>query len=257
MNFPSPPVPHDPRLALFLDIDGTLIEHQPHPDGARADTALVTLLRDAETCFDGALALVTGRNIEMVDRLFAPMRMPVAGLYGLEHRLAWNGPATLAGEPEDLGVIADQLQLRFKSAAGVYFERKGAVLAVHTRAAPAVHPEVEAAAQEALAQLSGRYRLVVGHAGLEFLPVEALKSAAIERFMACRPFTGRRPVFIGDDVSDEVGFQHVEEVGGITIRVRPQGPTEARYALPDVAAVRSWLRAVIEALTPARGRRSA
>jgi trehalose 6-phosphate phosphatase len=115
------------------------------------------------------------------------------------------------------------------------------VLAVHTRAAPAEFPRVRAAAEEALARLPEGYRIVAGHAGLEFMPIEALKSAAIERFMGTRPFAGRRPVFIGDDVSDEAGFEYVNACDGISIRVRPGATTEARFALPDVASVHEWL----------------
>lgn len=240
---------NDTDLALFLDIDGTLLEHQPHPDGVTVDDSLRDLLRQAEERLDGAVAFVTGRNIAMVDRLFAPLHLPTAGLYGLEHRLRADGPVTLAEEPADLAAVADQMEQQFHSADGVFFERKGAVLAVHTRAAPAIYPEVKQAAEEALSRLSDSYRIVAGHAGLEFLPVEALKSAAIERFMADSPFAGRRPVFLGDDVSDEVGFEHVNAAGGISIRVRPDGPTAAKYALPDVAAVHRWLRATIQATT--------
>ena len=240
----APPCPDGSALALFLDIDGTLLEHQPHPEGVRVDDDLRDLLRRLAKDLDGAVAFVTGRNIAMVDRLFAPLHLPTAGLYGLEHRLRPDGPAELADEPADLASVADQLEQTFQSAEGVYFERKGAVLAVHTRAAPAVFPEVKAAAEKALSRLSDRYRIVAGHAGLEFLPVEALKSAAIERFMGDPVFAGRKPVFLGDDVSDEVGFEFVNATGGISIRVRPDLHTSARYGLPDVASVHDWLRAI-------------
>ncbi|MGB3417487.1 MAG: trehalose-phosphatase, partial [Mesorhizobium sp.] len=91
---PSPPLLHFEagELALFLDIDGTLLEHAAHPDAVRVDGDLLALLRALERQLDGALAFVTGRSIAAVDRLFAPLRLPAAGLYGLEHRLAANGP---------------------------------------------------------------------------------------------------------------------------------------------------------------------
>lgn len=228
-------------IALFLDIDGTLLEHRPHPDDVYVDDRLRGLLDTVARTLDGAVAFVTGRNVAMVDRLFAPLHLPTAGLYGLEHRLTPDGPVERADEPEDLAAVADQLQHRFRSTEGIYFERKGAVLAVHTRAAPAALPEVKAAAEEALSRLPEGYRIVAGHAGLEFMPVEALKSAAIERFMQTHPFTGRLPVFLGDDVSDETGFEYVNAQNGVSIRVRPQGETEAKFALPDVAGVHEWL----------------
>jgi trehalose 6-phosphate phosphatase len=193
------------------------------------------------------VALVTGRSIEMVDRLFAPMYPPAAGLYGLEHRLQADGETVYATEPADMKAVADALHREFHTTEGIYFERKGPVLAIHTRAAPAALPLVRAAAEKALANLSEGYRVVVGHAGLEFLPIDALKSAAIDRFMKIEPFSGRLPVFLGDDVSDEAGFEYVNEMGGISIRVRPTRPTAAGFALENVAAVRRWMRAVINA----------
>ena len=239
---PPSPLELDGRnIALFLDIDGTLLEHRPHPDDVRVDSRLRALLAAIAQTLDGAVAFVTGRNVAMVDRLFAPLHLPTAGLYGLEHRLTPDGPVECAEEPADLAAVADQLQHRFHTTEGIYFERKGAVLAVHTRAAPAAFPLVKAAAEQALAKLPEGYRIVAGHAGLEFVPLEALKSAAIERFMGVRPFADRRPVFIGDDVSDEAGFEYVNSRNGVSIRVRPHAATEARFALPDVASVHEWL----------------
>lgn len=228
-------------VALFLDIDGTLVEHQAHPEAVFVDKALRMLIADAATGLDGAVAFVTGRTIEMVDRLFSPLILPAAGLYGLEHRLTSDGEVERADEPEDLAAVADQLQRRFHSVEGIYFERKGPVLAVHTRAAPAALPHVKAAAEEALKRLPEGYRVLAGNAGLEFIPVEALKSAAIERFLGHPPFAGRLPVFIGDDTSDEAGFDYVNGVGGLSIRVRPRGPTSAGATLADVAAVHAWI----------------
>jgi len=237
---PEPAVPSGP-VALFLDIDGTLIEHQPHPEGVFVDATLRTLIAEAAAGLNGAVAFVTGRTIEMVDRLFSPLILPAAGLYGLEHRLMPDGEVERADEPEDLAAVADQLQHEFHSVEGIYFERKGPVLAVHTRAAPAALPRVKAAAEEALKRLPDGYRVLAGNAGLEFIPVEALKSAAIERFLGHPPFAGRSPVFIGDDTSDEAGFEYVNTVGGLSIRVRPRGPTAAGATLADVAAVHAWI----------------
>jgi trehalose 6-phosphate phosphatase len=236
----TPPIPQSP-FALFLDIDGTLIEHQAHPEGIAVDDGLRDLLATAGEAVDGALAFVTGRSVAMVDRLFAPLAIPVAGLYGLEHRLTPGGRIEAADEPEDVAAVAEAMQREFADAPGVYFERKGPVLAVHTRAAPESFDAVKAFAAAALARLPAGYRIVAGNAGLEFMPVGALKSAAIDRFLQIEPFRGRTPVFIGDDVSDESGFDFVNETGGVSIRVRPHGATGARYTLPDVASVLKWL----------------
>ncbi|MBS3652212.1 trehalose-phosphatase [Pseudaminobacter sp. 19-2017] len=248
-----PPSPTRP-FALFLDIDGTLIEHQPNPEGISVDPVLRELLISAGEAVDGALAFITGRTIAMVDRVFRPLELPVAGLYGLEHRMTPGGEIEAADEPEDMRAVADALEREFAENKGIYFERKGPVLAIHTRAAPEALERVKTAAEAALPSLSDGYRIVVGNAGLEFLPVNAMKSAAIDRFMQIEPFADRFPVFIGDDVSDESGFSFVNELGGMSIRVRPRGETEARYVLPDVAAVREWLA---EQVLPERRARKA
>lgn len=240
MQIASPP-PLDAAYALFLDIDGTLLEHQSHPEGVRVDDELRALLIATERRLGGAVAFITGRSIDMVDRLFLPLQWPVAGIYGIEHRLTPGGEAEIADEPEDVAAVAEALREELENVQGVYFEHKGPVLALHTRAAPQALELVKAAAERALPRLSAGYRIVAGHAGLEFLPTKALKSAAIRRFMDSPPFAGRRPVFIGDDVSDESGFEHVNEVGGVSIRVRPNGRTAARYAIEDVRGVRRWI----------------
>ena len=244
---PSPPIeaPSGGPIALLLDIDGTLIEHKEHPDDAIADEALKRLIADAYDAAGGALAFVTGRSVAMADRMFAPLKVPVAGLYGLEHRLTAGGAITLADEPEDLSMVADELTHRFQDVEGIYFERKGAILAIHTRAAPAVFPEVRAQAERALERLAGRYRILAGSAGLEVLPLEAVKSAAIARLMQQAGFHGRTPFFLGDDTSDEAGFEHVRKVGGIAVLVGKPRPTAAEYGLRDVASVHRWLGDVV------------
>lgn len=237
----APPAPHS-HSALFLDIDGTLLEHQAHPEAVRVDDALRGLLRAASSRLGGALALVTGRTIAMADRLFQPLELPVAGIYGLEMRLRPGEPAIAAAEPKALALVAERLSGRFASIEGVYFEHKGPVLAIHTRAAPERMEEVMAAAREALPEL-GSYRIDAGNAGFEIVPIDVAKASAVERFMSIAPFTGRQAVFIGDDVSDESGFDYVNGIGGLSIRVRPRGPTAAHATLPDVAAVHEWIAA--------------
>ena len=222
--------------ALFLDIDGTLLDHQAHPDAVKVDETLRGLIREGYAKLDGALALVTGRSISMADRLFLPLELPVAGLYGVEMRLKPGDPFTPSTETPALTAVIERLVGRYAGIEGVYFERKGAVLAVHTRGAPEYLEEVMGLAEEALPGL-GDYRIIAGHAGFELMPIGVAKAVAIDRFMQIDPFKGREPIFIGDDTSDESGFEHVNTVGGRSIRVKPQGPTAAKESLKNVAAV--------------------
>ncbi|PBB95201.1 trehalose-phosphatase [Mesorhizobium sp. WSM3862] len=237
----TPPLPEG-RWALFLDIDGTLLEHAAHPDSVAVSAELRLLLQAVEHRLDGALAFITGRSIAAVDRLFEPLKLRIAGLYGLEHRLTPDGQIEAADEPADMAALADEIELELASKA-VYVERKGPVLAIHTRAAPQLLARATELVETALARLPKGYRVIAGNAGVELMPLEAAKGAAIRRFMQLEPFTGRRPVFLGDDTSDENGFETVNAAGGISIRVRPQGETAARFAIADVASAIAWLAA--------------
>ncbi|TPM35980.1 trehalose-phosphatase [Mesorhizobium sp. B2-3-5] len=238
-NLPAPDVPQGP-WALFLDIDGTLLEHAAHPDAVVVNDALRMLLARLETQLDGALAFITGRSIAAVDHLFQPLRLRAAGLYGLEHRLARDGPVEAAGERADIAALAGEIEAELASA-DVYIERKGPILAIHTRAAPHLLQRATQLVEQALERLPAGYRVLAGNAGVELMPLEAAKGAAIRRFMAEPAFKERCPVFLGDDTSDENGFETVNEMNGISIRIKPQGQTAARHKLADVGEVLAWL----------------
>ncbi|MGN6537786.1 MAG: trehalose-phosphatase [Mesorhizobium sp.] len=241
MDLSPPPDLDGPNWALFLDIDGTLVEHAPHPDAVVVDAGLRDLLASLQDRLDGALALVTGRSVAAADRLFAPLELRAAGLYGLEHRLESGGPVEPAKEPADIAALADEIEVEF-AGRNVHVERKGPILAIHTRAAPDLLDRAIQLVEQALTRLPPNYRLLPGNAGVELMPLEAVKGAAIRRFMKMEDFRGRRPVFLGDDTSDETGFEAINEADGISIRVKPNGATLAGYTLADVAATLEWLR---------------
>ena len=229
------------KWSLFLDIDGTLLEHTAHPDAVVVSEELRTLLIDLERQLDGAVAFITGRSIAQADRLFQPLKLRAAGLYGLEHRLEPNGPVEAAGEPDDIAALAAEIEAEF-AGSDIYIERKGPILAVHTRAAPHLLARATELVDRALDRLPEGYRTIPGNAGVELMPLEAAKGAAIRRFLKIAPFTGRQPVFLGDDTSDENGFEAINEAEGISIRVKPQGPTQATYSIDSVADTLAWLK---------------
>ncbi|MER8445906.1 trehalose-phosphatase [Mesorhizobium sp. M1066] len=237
---PKPQTVLTGEWALFLDIDGTLLEHAEHPDAVSVSDELRSLLQGLDRKLDGALAFITGRSVAAVDHLFQPLKLRAAGLYGLEHRLLPNDDVEVADEPADISALADEIEAELGR--GAYIERKGRVLAIHTRAAPHLLPRATQLVEQALATLPKGYRVVAGNAGVELLPLEAAKGAAIRRFMEIAPFTGRRPVFLGDDTSDENGFETVNDAGGISIRVKPPAQTTAQYGLASVAETLAWLR---------------
>lgn len=236
----KPPVPELSETALFLDIDGTLVEHAPHPDGVVVAPELPGILQDLNSGLEGAIAFVTGRDLMMVERLFGQTEFGVAGTFGIERVL---GAMRENGQDAArlVAPIFAELEAQFKENNGVYFEHKGPVLAIHCRASPESLPAVLSACRASMPLLPEGYRMLEGHAGVELLPEGATKSAAIEWFMSHSPFEGRRPFFLGDDTSDEVGFEWVNKNGGISIRIGPIKPTAARYALETVDEVHDWL----------------
>jgi trehalose 6-phosphate phosphatase len=166
-----------------------------------------------------------------------------AGLYGLEHRLVRDGPVEAAGEPADIAALAEEIEAELASA-DVYIERKGPILAIHTRAAPHLLQRSIQLVEQALDRLPVGYRVLAGNAGVELMPLEAAKGAAIRRFMQQPAFAGRSPVFLGDDTSDENGFDVINEMDGVSIRIKPRGPTAARHALAGVDEALAWLDGV-------------
>jgi trehalose 6-phosphate phosphatase len=239
-----PPPPLDEHSALFLDIDGTLLEIASRPDRVHVPSDLPSLLRDLAQQRGDALALVSGRPLHEIDRLFEPWRGAAAGLHGIERRGA-DGALDSGTDPA-AAVALDRLRPRLKALAGagpgLVLEDKDKSLALHYRGAPEREAEICSFAEET-ARLERALRLVAGKMVIEFQPRGANKGTAIGAFLAEPPFVGRRAVFLGDDVTDEDGFAEISGRNGIAIRVGPPAQTWARYVLPDVRAVHAWLAA--------------
>ncbi len=243
------PPPLHADCALFLDIDGTLLELAPTPDGVHVDATMEKLLPALAARLDGALALITGRTMADADRLFRGMALPIAGQHGLERRAAdgsthFHQPslAGLARLRRDLTEFAAQHD-------GLLLEDKGVTLALHYRRAPGlashVHRTLRAHLAAAIASEPG-WCLQPGKSVVEVKPDGHDKGTAILEYMEEPPFAGRRPVFVGDDRTDEYGFAAVMDASGWAVKVG-RGPTNAPYRLPNVAAVRRWLATFVPA----------
>jgi trehalose 6-phosphate phosphatase len=233
--------------ALFLDFDGTLADLAPHPDAVTIDADLGDVLAQLARRLDGALAIVTGRPIALIDRHFAPHRFEVAGLHGAEIRL--RGTLYEAAHDPRLPLLVARLKDRFALSPGVVIEDKGGSVAVHWRLAPDAQPDVAAALRDGLERLGPGWRLLQGKAVLELLPAAASKGDAIRALLREPPFRGRRPVFAGDDVTDEDGFAFVQTAGGLAFRVGPE-PTLARRRISSPAALRRVIRSWARGATP-------
>jgi trehalose 6-phosphate phosphatase len=224
---------------LFLDVDGTLIEISATPFHTIGDPEVTQLLREVASRLGGALGLVSGRAIEYLDALFTPLRLPVAGLHGVERRDA-AGVMHRNDEDHELDVARAAFKALVNAHPGTVFEDKGRSIAVHYRQAP----EYEARIAEIVAGIAERmgsaYHIQEGIMMRELKPAGFSKASAIHAFMREAPFAGRRPIFVGDDLTDRDGFEAVHAHGGISIAVGDR--VAGHYRAADVAAVRAWLK---------------
>jgi len=239
----SPSSAPAPSLAwsLFLDVDGTLLALADTPTAVMVDDALKELLARVARSLGGALALVSGRNIDAIDRLFAPLRLPVAGLHGLERRTA-SGTLHTAGESRArLDPVRACLAAFVEAHPGTLLEDKGGTLALHYRLA-AHFAETARRVIDAAAQALPGYHVQEGKMVLELKPAGITKATAVQAFMQEPPFRGRTPVFVGDDITDRDGLRFAEGAGGVSIAVGDR--IEGQYRLADPEQVRRWLASV-------------
>ncbi len=239
------PLPHWPsRPALFLDLDGTLLEFAAEPDAVEPSDRFHGLLGRLARLEHGAVAFISGRTIEQLDHLLAPHRFALAGVHGNERRDCRGQLAPSVANAAALDELRPTLR-RFEAGnEGVIVEDKAISLALHYRQRPDLRGEVERFFRELRESIPAHYELLRGSMVLEIKPAGVNKGTAIRQFMREQPFADRTPVFIGDDVTDESGFQVVNELGGVSIKV-DSGDTVARWHLPHVEAVLEWLDDVI------------
>lgn len=226
--------------ALFLDVDGTLLKIAATPAAVQVPARAVLVLAGLNERFRGAVALVSGRRIADLDRLFAPVCLPAAGVHGAERRDA-TGNVFEAAQAAGLTGARDLLEGWCSAHAGALLEDKGAALALHYRGAPALEVEAQRVVAHALEALGPGFRARAGKKVLEIIADSTDKGRAISAFMREPPFHGRVPVFVGDDVTDEDGFDVVNRLGGHSVAVGTDRPTLARWRLRDEREVLAWL----------------
>lgn len=237
-----PPLPA--ASAFFLDVDGTLLAIATTPASVTVDPGLPRLLARLQSATGGALALISGRAIAALDRLFAPLRLPAAGQHGAERRDADGAIHAHAIHASGLGEARAAARAFSGSHPGVLVEDKGLSLAVHFRQAPGAEAALRTLLEGVVAGSGGELALQPGKMVFEIKPAGRDKGSAIAEFMAEPPFRGRVPVFIGDDVTDEYGFAMVNDLGGLSVKVG-DGASCAGARLPGVGEVRDWLEAYL------------
>lgn len=227
-----------PDSALFLDFDGTLVELASQPELVVVPAGLTSLLTSLYKQLDGALALVSGRRLLDLDHFLAPLRLPAAAEHGAQRR-TFDG-LLISAPPVDLAHVVQAAESLLRLHPALKLERKNLALSLHYRHAPELEDLCLQVMREAVGRSPG-LDLMQGKFVLDLKPLGVSKGTGIAAFMREAPFAGRTPLFAGDDITDEAGFEQVLRMGGPTIKVG-QGPTAAQFRCNSVADLSAWLQ---------------
>lgn len=238
----TPPV--DQNSALFLDIDGTLLDMARTPETVVVPDSLMTALTALHGALEGAFAFVSGRSLAAIDRLFAPLSVPAIGCHGVEVRGASGEVHTLTGP---ISARARELLRSLVDAhPGTLVEDKVYTLALHYRLAPEALPELDAALKNHQAVFDAENVVLQrGKSVIEIKPKGIDKGVGLRALLLEPPFKGRVPVFGGDDTTDMDVFQILPELGGkgFSVGRRFKG---VDYHFSSPRAVRQWLARLAE-----------
>ncbi|HEX9705848.1 MAG TPA: trehalose-phosphatase [Gemmatimonadales bacterium] len=232
--------PPERNWAFFFDIDGTLVDFTDSPGAVHLDPDLRDLIEMLYRSAGGAVALISGRSIADIDRLLPDSRLPVAGQHGVERRDAAGNISRHAFPSQALDHARRTLAAAVARHHGLELEDKGLSLALHYRRVPRLGSFAHRLVRSVAVGIGAQYCVQSGKRVVEMKPAGKDKGVAVLEFMDEEPFRGRKPVFIGDDVTDEYGFATINRLGGHSVKVGP-GLTAARWRLPNVPAVRAWL----------------
>lgn len=227
--------------ALFLDLDGTLLDIAVAPDSVVIPPHLTDALADVHAALGGALAVVSGRSLEEVDRLLAPLRLPVAAEHGAVIRLPSGMLDSIPATRRPSRQWIEQLHAATRDWSGVLVEEKVYSVALHYRLAPHRKGALRQLAMSLVRAAPTRFELLIAKEAFEVRPKGITKGRAVEVLMSQDPFRGRQPVFVGDDITDEDGMEAAVRLGGLGLTV------EAAFEGQPLA-VRDWLRRAADAI---------
>lgn len=231
------------KLALFIDFDGTLAPIAPTPDAVQIPAEVVPVIHQLHGNTQGAIALITGRSLASINALLNLKGIAVAGSHGAEWQLQ-DQRHCITEPTEAFGPIRPALE-KFAQSHNLLLEDKGFALAVHFRQAPDLEETLDEFLKSTVPEDSP-LTVLHGKAIREVKPRSVGKGLAIARFMQTPPFAHRTPYYLGDDVTDEAGFEWINQAGGISIKVGP-GPTCAQHRLADPDAVLLFLNKLLAA----------
>ncbi len=237
----------DPNTnAIFLDIDGTLLDIAPTPLEVRVSDALRETLAALRTRFGGAVAFVSGRPVAEMDRLFRPLRLAAVGGHGAEIRFAPDSDITRS----KIARLDDALRAEFarigRIGEGVIVEDKGFSLAIHYRLAPELGGEImKGVTAICKNERCDSLEILPGKLVIEIKPGGYDKGTGLREMMSVPPFTGRKPIFVGDDITDNAAFAVLPDFGGTGFSVSGIVPG-ASFNFDGPQDVRRWLRELSE-----------
>jgi trehalose 6-phosphate phosphatase len=230
-------------VALFLDIDGTLLDVALTPSSVHVPPILPGLLDALSVRFRGALAIITGRPLSEADRLLQPSRFVGAGVHGGQMRFTATGNIERLTPDFDPGLLSSVKKI-VRDLPGVVFEDKGSGIALHYRLVPDLQQPLMNLLEALLPLYPDQFKICGGRKVVEVLPIGFSKGRALNRITALPPFANKTPVMIGDDISDIDAFNAAEDLGGYGLRVAGENfsPQESSFGGP--ADVVAWLQSV-------------
>lgn len=245
---PLPPYATHRDVAFFFDLDGTLAAIAPRPEDVELPPRVVAWLDRLTTAVDGAVAVLSGRPLDQVDALLAPLRLPAAGLHGGDLRIPGGRRLRCEPTPYVRGVVKGGLTSLSLPEGAWIEEKQDVAFALHYRQSPGAGPALAAAARRIAAQTHGAYRVMEGHCVVELCPAGRTKGTALRRLLGTKPFLGRVPIVLGDDLTDEDAFAEARLWGGASAVVGARAPSCADVRLADPEAARGWLRQAAEGM---------
>ena len=235
------------QTALLLDVDGTLLDLASHPDLVNVEPRLLETLSTLARQLDGALALVSGRQIAVLDNLFAGFKSTAVGLHGLEIRRDCTDAVVQTMQAELPSALGAGIEHIVAGVPNTFVEHKGPCVAVHHRTDGQAPVRLLTALQEIVSSYAPRWHILAGHRVFEVKPAGVDKGSACRTLMQAAPFRDRRPLYLGDDITDLDAFAAVRAMGGRAIAVGPRVAAQATDRLASAALARVWLACMADA----------
>ncbi|MBV9331577.1 MAG: trehalose-phosphatase [Alphaproteobacteria bacterium] len=244
-NHLAPPAVDLDRDCFLLDVDGTILDIAAVPEGVIVPDGLVDTIAELSRRTSGGVAFVSGRKLETLDALFAPLKLPTVGCHGAEFRSVPGGPM------QSVAMLSDEVKRNVAEMAmiapGVLLEDKGYTLAVHYRLCPDAGASILRALMERRGYFAAQdLQILRGKAVFEVKPRWYNKGTGVEHLLGCAPFSSRRPLFFGDDTTDEDVFRVLPDHGGRGFAVGREIPGAA-HVFPCPADVRDYLSRLVAA----------